>query len=372
MSTAWPVKSYDVVGDDAGRIERAGHVQALVVRRRAGDRFAVLHPLGETLGAALGDEQAGRAAQLVVVEAAVDAAAVPRAHRAAERVVELPQLAAVEARLVQPPAVEVVVVGHHQAAVAVEHGALVAHRVEHHRGAQRLVDERTADRRAVRADRGERAAERVEVGERRGVGVRLGLLRGLLLGRAALPGDALLVPRLPQQAFRGGPPVDDAGEVGIGARVGEDRVVDVEGQLAPRRVHDLVVGALGVEAGDDPLDRVVQQHHARAHVGELALGLVQRGRAEERVVAAYRLALVVQHEATAADPPLGGVGELRAAGGVAPQRDRGARRRRRSSSHCRARAATPASARAFSWTTRAWPSRWVTLIRTGLVAPPGW
>ena len=98
---------------------------------------------------------------------------------------------------------------------------------------------------------------------------------------------------------------DVAADVGVGARVAGLRVarragvVDVVGGLLPRVEHDLLVGVVRVQRGDDALDRVVEQHRADA---DLHAELEAVGGAEERLVLADRLALVVEDGPAAADP----------------------------------------------------------------------
>ena len=86
---------------------------------------------------------------------------------------------------------------------------------------------------------------------------------------------------------------------GIAARRSA-RVVDVLARLLPRVEHHLLVGVVRVQRGDDALDRVVEQHRADADANVAELEAV-RG-AEERLVLADRLALVVEDRPAAADP----------------------------------------------------------------------
>ena len=84
------------------------------------------------------------------------------------------------------------------------------------------------------------------------------------------------------------------GAVGI-----QDGVVDVVGRLLPRVEDDLLLGVVRVQRGDDALDRVVEQHRADA---DLHAELEAMRVAEERLVLADRLALVVEDRPAAADP----------------------------------------------------------------------
>ena len=76
-------------------------------------------------------------------------------------------------------------------------------------------------------------------------------------------------------------------------------VVDVVGGLLPGVEHHLLVGVVRVQRGDDTLGRVVEQHRADADLH--AEFEAMRG-AEEGLVLADRLALVVEDGPAAADP----------------------------------------------------------------------
>ena len=71
----------------------------------------------------------------------------------------------------------------------------------------------------------------------------------------------------------------------------EDRVVDVPVLLPPRVEHHLLPGVVGVQRGDHPRDRVVEQHRAHA---DPDVELEAVGVGEERLVLPDRLALVVE------------------------------------------------------------------------------
>ena len=129
--------------------------------------------------------------------------------------------------------------------------------------------------------------------------------------RSSLPegaADALRVPGLPGLGrLTGSLEVlrDVAADVGVGARVAGLRVarragvVDVVGGLLPGVEHHLLVGVVRVQRGDDTLGRVVEQHRADA---DLHTELEAVGGAEEGLVLADRLALVVEDGPAAADP----------------------------------------------------------------------
>ena len=132
---------------------------------------------------------------------------------------------------------------------------------------------------------------------------RAAALRSSVPERAA---DALRVPGLPgRRGWRLEVLGDVAADVGVGARVaglGVARragVVDVVGGLLPGVEHHLLVGVVRVQRGDDALGRVVEQHRADA---DRDAELEAVGGAEERLVLADRLALVVEDGPAAADP----------------------------------------------------------------------
>ena len=108
---------------------------------------------------------------------------------------------------------------------------------------------------------------------------------------------------------------DVAADVGVGARVaglGVARragVVDVVGGLLPGVEHHLLVGVVRVQRGDDALGRVVEQHRADADLRRRTRK-PWRG-AEEGLVLADRLALVVEDGPAAADPARVDDGRLR-------------------------------------------------------------
>ena len=102
---------------------------------------------------------------------------------------------------------------------------------------------------------------------------------------------------------------DIAADVGVGARVAGLRVarragvVDVVGGLLPGVEHHLLVGVVRVQRGDDALGRVVEQHRADADLTPNSnVSNMSVVRAEERLVLADRLALVVEDGPAAADP----------------------------------------------------------------------
>ena len=88
--------------------------------------------------------------------------------------------------------------------------------------------------------------------------------------------------------------------VAVCGSVDQHGVVDVPGRLPPRVEDDLLLGVVGVQRGDDALDRVVEQDGLTPtlHAELEAVAC----RAEERLVLADRLALVVEDRPAAADP----------------------------------------------------------------------
>jgi hypothetical protein len=98
---------------------------------------------------------------------------------------------------------------------------------------------------------------------------------------------------------------DIAADVGIGVRVAgllvarRAGVVDIPGGLLPGIEDHFLVSVVRVQRGDDALGRVIEQHRADAVDG---IELEAMRRAEERLVLANRLALVVEDGPAAADP----------------------------------------------------------------------
>ena len=117
----------------------------------------------------------------------------------------------------------------------------------------------------------EGAAQRVEVGGRwacrRG---RRPCAAASLLLRAQRAADALRVPGLPGSRAASGEVARQRsrrcrGRSRIaGLAIAAHGVVDVLGRLLPGVEHHLLVGVVGVQRGDDALDRVVEQHRADA------------------------------------------------------------------------------------------------------------
>ena len=120
--------------------------------------------------------------------------------------------------------------------------------------------------------------------------------------------DALRVPGLPGRGLRLEVLGHVALDVGVGARVAglpiarRAGVVDVVGGLLPGVEHDLLVGVIRVQRGDDALGRVVEQHRADADRDAELEADRAVGRAEEGLVLADRLALVVEDGPAAAHP----------------------------------------------------------------------
>ncbi len=156
----------------------------------------------------------------------------------------------------------------------------------------------------VVGDGQERPAEDVEMLPPGCPGMGRSLGGGILLGaagRGGLPGG---VPGLPRRHGRTGGqvrevPGDVTADVLIGARVVQHRVVTVPARELPGVEHHLLVGVIRMEGGDHTAERVVEHHRADAgpHTE-----LEARGGAEERLVPADRVALVVEHGPAGAHP----------------------------------------------------------------------
>ena len=150
-----------------------------------------------------------------------------------------------------------------------------------------------------------------KMGGCRRVGVDGGLGGGGLLLHPELGANALRPPGLPGGGLGCEVLRDVAADVWIGAWIPSlgtgrrhgvvrgDGVVDVEGHLPPGIEDDLLVGVVGVQRGDDALDRVVEQDRADtdAHAELEAVRV-----AEERLVLADGFALVVVDGPAAAHP----------------------------------------------------------------------
>src|SRR5262245_548304 len=88
-----------------------------------------------------------------------------------------------------------------------------------------------------------------------------------------------------------------------------DGVVDVVRRLPPGIENDFLVGMIGMQHGNDTLDRIVKEDRAYAHhYAEFKAVITEEGTvwpmafAEEGFVLADRLALVVEDGPAAADP----------------------------------------------------------------------
>ena len=98
-----------------------------------------------------------------------------------------------------------------------------------------------------------------------------------------------------------GQPAEEIADVRVILRIrDQDGVVDIPGLLPPGIEDDLLVGVVGMERGDHALDRVVAEDGADADRRWPNSNWCVA--AEERLVLADRLALVVEDRPAAADP----------------------------------------------------------------------
>ena len=278
-------------------------------RMRVGVRGGALHGLRY------------RPAQRVVGGGEVVAAAVPGADGLSGHVVQHPARAGFHTELMDAVAEHVVGVTHDDTLLdctrrqvierqltLVAHGALVAFDVQLDAGGEAdfgAVEIVAGADDAVARQRQEGTAERIEMCSGRCVGMGCGALGGIAFVLAQGVADALRVPGLPGGGLSTEIRRHIALDVRVGARVASlgvawtAGVIDVVGGLLPWVEHYLLERVVRVQGGDDALGRVVEQHRADAnHDAKLE---VMRG-AEERLVLADRLALVVEDGPAAANP----------------------------------------------------------------------
>src|SRR5215468_9227727 len=94
--------------------------------------------------------------------------------------------------------------------------------------------------------------------------------------------------------------VEEISYVWIGFRVGnKNRVVDVPGFLPPGVEDDFFPGVVGMQRGDDALDRIVEDHRADA---DAYVKLEAMSVAEKWLVLADGLSLVIEDRPSAAHP----------------------------------------------------------------------
>src|SRR5258708_39273395 len=137
----------------------------------------------------------------------------------------------------------------------------------------------------------------VKIRGRCGVGVYGGLAGRVLLLRSQRAALALSIPA--RQVVRLWQALEKCARVRVGPWIKQDGIVDIPGCLLPGIEDHFLVGMVWMQRRHDPLDWIVEKHraHANRH-GELEM---VRG-AEEWLVLAHRLALVVENGPAAADP----------------------------------------------------------------------
>ena len=97
--------------------------------------------------------------------------------------------------------------------------------------------------------------------------------------------------------------MEEVADVGVGLGIGDQHgVVDIPGLLPPRVEDDLFPGVVGVQGGDDPFDRIVEESGADA---DADVEFEAVGVGKERLELADRLAFVVEDGPATTDPAVG-------------------------------------------------------------------
>ena len=194
-------------------------------------------------------------------------AAVPGADRLAGHIVQHPALARLHAGLVDAVAEHVVVVAHDDAVFGVDDLALVAFDVQIRRGSRILLGGSALSR----SNRLWAMVRKVRPSVSKWATVGVFGVDARPSPRAAVPGSPLGVRAMRCLRTRSAGSRHPAGggrnRLTSGSVLGSSHqhgVVDVPGFLPPRIEDDLFPGVVGMQRGDDALDRVVEQHRADA------------------------------------------------------------------------------------------------------------